>query len=146
MVSLANSYSQQGRHKEAESLYRAGLEISRRVNGPDHPDTLRWTTNLANDLLGQERYQEAEALFGQALEISRRVLGPDHPTTLRTIYNLACSAALRGDRHTSFGYLREAVDRRWATRQQLEEDEDLASLRNDPEFRALVARAAKGPG
>jgi hypothetical protein len=95
---------------------------------------------------GSESAQEAEALYGQVLEISRRVLGPDHPTTLRTIYHLACSAALRGDRDATFGYLREAIDRGYATRRQLEKDDDLASLRHDPEFRALVARAAKNPG
>jgi non-specific serine/threonine protein kinase/serine/threonine-protein kinase len=142
MVSLANAYSQTGRHQEAEPLYRKGLETSRRVLGPDHPDTLRWITNLANDLASQARYQEAEALYAQALEISRRVLGPDHPTTLRTIYNLACSAALRGDRNATLGYLREAIDRGYGTRRQFEEDDDLKSLRDDPEFRALVARAA----
>ena len=141
MVSLANAYSRRGRHQEAEPLYRKGLEISRRVVGPDHPDTLRWTNNLANDLLGQERYQEAEALYGQVVEISRRVLGPDHSTTLRAIYNLACSAALQGDRAAALRYLREPIEGGWATRRHLEEDEDLASLRADPEFRALVARA-----
>ena len=145
MVSLANAVTQQGRHKEAETLYRTGLEISRRVNGPDHPDTLRWTNNLANDLLSQERYQEAEALYAQVVEVSRRTLGPDHPTTLRAIYNLACSAALRGDRAAALGYLRAPVEGGWATRQKLEEDEDLASLRADPEFRALVARAKNPP-
>ena len=141
MVSLANSVTRQGRHKEAEPLYREGLEISRRVNGPDHPDTLRWTNNLANDLVSQERYQEAEALYAHVIEISRRDLGPAHPTTLRAIYNLACSAALRGDRAAAIGYLREPVDGGWATRQKLEEDEDLASLRGEPGFKALVARS-----
>jgi eukaryotic-like serine/threonine-protein kinase len=145
MVSVANAVTQQGRHKEAETLYRTGLEISRRVNGPDHPDTLRWTNNLANDLASQERYQEAEALYAQVVEVSRRTLGPAHPTTLRAIYNLACSAALRGDRTAALGYLREPVDGGWATRQKLEEDEDLVSLRGEPEFKALVARA-KQPG
>lgn len=91
--------TRQGRHKEAEPRYREGLEISRRVNSPDHPDTLRWTNNLA------------------------------------------CSAALRGDRAAAIGYLREPVEGGWATRQKLEEDEDLASLRGEPEFKALLARA-----
>ncbi|HKQ98469.1 MAG TPA: serine/threonine-protein kinase [Candidatus Polarisedimenticolia bacterium] len=141
MVSLANSVTRQGRYKEAEPLYRKGLEISRRVNGPDHPDTLRWTNNLANDLVSQESYQEAEALYAQVVEVSRRDLGPTHPTTLRAIYNLACSAALRGDRAAAIGYLREPVEGGWATRRKLEEDEDLASLRGDREFQALVARA-----
>ena len=142
MVALADSVTKQGRHKEAEPLYRTGLEISRRVNGPDHPDTLRWINNLANDLLDQERYQEAEALYGEARDISRRTLGPVHPTTLRTIYNLGCSAALRGDHPAAFGYLREAIDGGWATPKELEADEDLESLHDDPEWRALLARAA----
>jgi non-specific serine/threonine protein kinase/serine/threonine-protein kinase len=146
MVSLANAYSQQDRHQEAEALYRKGLETSRRVLGPEHPDTLRWINNLANDLVGQGRYQEGEALYREQVEISRRLLGPDHPATLRTIYNLACSAALRGDRDAALGSLREAIDRGFATRRQLEEDEDFKSLRDDPGFQALLARAAKKSG
>ena len=141
MVSLANSVTEQGRLKEAEALYRAGLETSTRVTGPDHPDTLRWTNNLANDLLSQERFQEAEALYAQVRDVGRRTLGPDHPTTLRAIYNLGCSAALRGDRKAAFEYLRDAIDRGWSSRKDLEADEDLASLRDDPEFRDLLARA-----
>ena len=145
MLSLGNASMRQDRYQEAEALYRAGLETSRRVLGPDHPDTIRMSRQLANALVSLERYQEAEALYSQVLEISRRLLGPDHPDTLRTIYNLACSAAIRGDRTASLGYLRDAIDHGFSDRQMLEEDEDLASLRDDPEFRALVARAAKNP-
>ena len=145
MAALAMTYSELGRHQESEPLYRQGIEISRRIVGPDHPDTLRWTNNLATDLLGQNRYQEAEAIYLESLEISRRTLGPTHPTTLRMLCNIASSCALRGDRAAAIRYLRESIEGGWTPRPPLEEDEDFASLRDDPEFKALVARA-KNPG
>jgi hypothetical protein len=55
--------------------------------------------------------------------------------------NLAHSSALQGDRAAAIRYLRESIEGGWTHRPPLEEDEDFASLRDDPEFRALVARA-----
>ena len=52
-------------------------------------------------------------------------------------YDLACAAALNGDKDEAIRLLTKAI----ATRQSfpIEKDEDLASLRSDPRFQALVS-------
>ena len=100
MNNLANVVARQGRgmpdgpeHEarlaEAERLQREGLEIARRILGPEHPNTLGWMTNLAGTLGDQERYAEAAQLEQETIAIQRRVLGPDHPNTLGSTNNLA---------------------------------------------------------
>ncbi len=64
------------------------LEISRRVLGPEHPNTLKTMNSLASTYAGQAKYAQAESLYSQTLEIARRVLGPEHPDTLRDMNNL----------------------------------------------------------
>jgi hypothetical protein len=93
----------------------------------------------------QRRYKEAEELFLEIREIQRRVLGPAHASTALSIYNLACMAALQGHRDKAIALLVEAVGHGLQPSSALgmEEDDDLKSLRGDPRFAALVARAKK---
>jgi tetratricopeptide (TPR) repeat protein len=88
-VNLALSIERQGRHTEAERLYREVLVVMQSVLGPEHPDTLRCMHNLAVVIFDQGRHTESERLFQDVLEVQRRVLGPDHPTTELTMKNLA---------------------------------------------------------
>ena len=44
---LALTYSQQGKHAEAETLQVAVLAVEKRVLGEEHPDTLTSANNLA---------------------------------------------------------------------------------------------------
>ena len=41
---------QQGKHAEADALYREVLAMQKRVLGDEHPDTLRTVRNLPNTL------------------------------------------------------------------------------------------------
>lgn len=47
MMNLANAVNRQGKHVEAETLYRAVLEAQQQVLGREHPSTLRSRRNLA---------------------------------------------------------------------------------------------------
>jgi len=89
MSKLGELYQLQGRHKEAELLFKDCLEIQRAVLGERHPDTLASMNNLAvlYDNLG--RYDEAEPLYKDCLEMERAVLGERHPDTLASMNNLA---------------------------------------------------------
>jgi hypothetical protein len=58
-------------------------------------------------------------------------------------YNLACVAAAEGDRDGALGSLRTAVAARAEVAVWAREDEDLAALRGDPEFEALVGIGSK---
>ena len=133
----------QGRPAEAEPLYRETLQKRRRILGEDHPDTLSSMANLANVCFVQGRYAEAEALFLEALEKDRRLQGENHPDTQSVLYNLGCMSALRGDRAAALRWLDQCVTHGWPHAEQMANDSDLKSLRGDPAFDALVARARK---
>jgi pentatricopeptide repeat protein len=111
------------------------------VLGRDHPETLGSVQNLANAYSKQGRYAEAEKLYEETLEIERRVLGQDHPDTLASMYNLACVAARRGNREHALDCLTQAVGHGYKDADWMAKDDDLKSLRGDPAFEALVARA-----
>ena len=61
---------------------------------------------------------------------------PDHPSLL---YNLACAEALGGSGEPALEHLRRALDVDPSLRDRAREDEDFASLRDDPRFSRLVA-------
>ena len=97
---LAEQIGNQGRHQEAEAMYRAIWKIRRRpdVLGKEHPDTLFSRNNLAWQIGKQGRYQEAEAELRAIRKIQRRpdVLGEGHPDTLTTLSYLAWQIGQQG--------------------------------------------------
>jgi hypothetical protein len=95
MNNLASSLHGQGKHAEAEQMFRELLPVQRRVLGPEHPYTLTTVTNLANSLHGQGKHAEAERMYREVLDVRRRVLGPEHPDTLAIVSNLASLESIR---------------------------------------------------
>ncbi|HEY7418432.1 MAG TPA: FxSxx-COOH system tetratricopeptide repeat protein, partial [Ktedonobacteraceae bacterium] len=79
----------------AQPLYEKALEIMRKVRGEEHPDTIVGLGNLAALYEAQDRYEEAEPLYEKALEMSRRVVGEEHPNTVIHLNNLAGLYRLR---------------------------------------------------
>jgi hypothetical protein len=61
-----------------------------------------------------------------------------HPESGGLHYAVACLEAAQGNRDAAIGALRKAVGLRPSVASQAREDEDFASLRDDPEFRALL--------
>jgi hypothetical protein len=61
-----------------------------------------------------------------------------HPEGGALYYNLACLEAVQGSRSRAIESLRAAIERRPEVPRWAREDEDFESLRDDPEFRALV--------
>jgi len=82
----------QNKFDEAEPLMRRGFEVSERVLGAEHPDTLVLINTLANVLEDQGKLDEAETLFRRCLEVNERVLervnGAEDPGTQIIINNL----------------------------------------------------------
>ncbi|MGH9868480.1 MAG: TPR end-of-group domain-containing protein [Candidatus Polarisedimenticolia bacterium] len=60
---------------------------------------------------------------------------------MSTLYNLGCAAALGGDRKEALDWLGQAVSHGWSRGDQLAKDADLTSLRGDPAFDAIIAKA-----
>jgi eukaryotic-like serine/threonine-protein kinase len=96
MYIMANTYYGLGLYSRAQSLVERGIEIQRRVLGPEHPDTLRSMYRLACILRDGGHLAEAEKLSRETLEIQRRVVGLDHPNTLESMANLAVVLTYEG--------------------------------------------------
>ena len=60
MNNLAVTFSEQGKHEEAEELELKVLDLCKKVLGPEHPHILTSMPNLARTYLDQEKYEEAE--------------------------------------------------------------------------------------
>jgi non-specific serine/threonine protein kinase/serine/threonine-protein kinase len=148
MINLAMVLRQEGRFAESEAMSRATLDPAIRVYGAEHVDTLDLRNNLAIDLAKEGRYRDAEEVYYQIREIQRRVLGPDNPYTAVTTYNLGCLAAVQGQSAKALSILREAIDHglRSAIATDMENDDDLKSLKGDPRFADLVAYAKQRAG
>jgi CHAT domain-containing protein/tetratricopeptide (TPR) repeat protein len=86
---LGHIHRAQGRHAEAEPLYRRGLAIREKRLRPDHPDVGMSLNNLAELYRAQGRYAEAEQLYRRSLAIHEEALGPDHPDVGTSLNNLA---------------------------------------------------------
>jgi tetratricopeptide (TPR) repeat protein len=77
-----------------------------------------------------------------ALGWYKRALAVD-PDFGDAYYNMACVYALRGERDLAVRYLQIAALNGYETAATIEEDPDLAALRGDPAWRALVGPAGK---
>ena len=84
----AFSLDDRGDYAAAEPLYRQALDLSRRVLGPEHPDTATALNNLASLYKSQNRYADAWPLYQQALAVNEKALGPDHLSTGVSLNNL----------------------------------------------------------
>jgi tetratricopeptide (TPR) repeat protein len=110
MYIMANTYYGLGLYSRAQSLVERGIEIQRRVLGPEHPDTLRSMNRLASILLDEGHLAEAEKLSRETLELRRRVLGPEHPDTLLSMNNLATTLGDEGHDAEAEKVFRETLE------------------------------------
>jgi hypothetical protein len=66
-------------------LFSEVVEIRRRIQGPEHPDTLSALNDLGQNSAFLGKFDEAAALLEQVLAARRRVLGPEHPDTAESL-------------------------------------------------------------
>jgi len=120
---------------------RRGLEFLADFYGREltrKPGSLAALTDLGHVLTALGRYEEG-------LEIDRE-LAHRAPEDSSVLYNLACSLALTGHADEAFRTLERAILHGYADADHLAEDEDLASLREDPRFAALLRALRKTTG
>lgn len=84
MLRLARLCRMQWDFVVAQALFNRALEISRKLHGDDHPDTLAALHGMASLLNSEGRNAEAEQLLLKVVQGRRRVLGEDHPDTLKS--------------------------------------------------------------
>jgi tetratricopeptide (TPR) repeat protein len=88
---------------------------------------------LPEQFVGENDYPRARLVLSLAAEID-----PEDP---RVDYNLASAAARTGHRQRALKDLQRAAEKGFRRFDLLDEDEDFASLRGDPEFQKWLARA-----
>ncbi|MER6305552.1 tetratricopeptide repeat protein [Streptomyces sp. NPDC001657] len=72
----------------ALDLRRRALELSQRLHGPRHPDTLTHMNNLAVTLSEASEYAEAEPMLRETLRINQEIHGERHLSTAASLGNL----------------------------------------------------------
>ena len=148
MDNLAAALGMNGQLAESETLEAQTIGLEIKVFGQGDARLLNSMNNQGDTLFYEGRFAEARAMWEQTRNTQLRVFGANHPETARSTYNLGCAAAHDGKIGQAFSYLDQAVDH-LAPRiiPQIANDPVLATLRKDPRFNSLVARAKKrNPG
>jgi Flp pilus assembly protein TadD len=97
-----------------------------------HPNNVEALTELGHVYTRQGRIAAGLAIDRRLAQVS-----PDDPNVH---YNLACSLALSGDGEGALHSLSDAIERGYDDPEFMSQDEDLASVRADERFQALVQR------
>ena len=79
----------QGKYQEAIPIAERAIEVSKRVRGPEQPETAAALNNLGFLFQKIGDYPKAEPLLQEALRIRQKVLGPEHPDTASSLNKLA---------------------------------------------------------
>jgi tetratricopeptide (TPR) repeat protein len=79
----------QGKYQVAIPLAEKAVELTKRVYGPEQPNTAQSLNNLAVLYRVMGEYAKAEPLYQEALRIRQKVLGKEHPDTATSLNNLA---------------------------------------------------------
>lgn len=118
---------------KAEKRYDAMQEAGRAAGGHTYWYRLGWVRAIRGDEGGsREAWRRAlESVEGQD---PQRLFGVDN-------YNIACYRALLGDRAGALEALGKAVEGGYGEAEHIEHDEDLESLKGDPEFGAILEKA-----
>ncbi|HKI78582.1 MAG TPA: protein kinase [Ignavibacteriaceae bacterium] len=127
-------YGRTGNTEKYNSVIKSGIETYRR-HLTQHPDDARCYMYLATDLAQQGHKEEALLQAKKALE-----LNPDDPLML---YNACCFYAQLGEKDNALKSIVAAIDVGYANIEWLENDVDLDSIRNEPQFQNYVQQLKK---
>jgi len=86
-----------GDYAYARQMEERVLEVRKRVQGGEHPDTLTAMNNLAGTLWAQGDLTAAREFEEEVLHIRKRTLGEEHPATLTSMNNLAETLRAQGN-------------------------------------------------
>ena len=105
---LGDVYYDIGEYGDAETMYRAALDLRRELLGERHVDVASTLSEYGEAIRKQWRYDEAERLLVEALALHRELLGDDHPAVGLTLYRLGMVHVRRRDGVRAEALLREA--------------------------------------
>ncbi len=112
------------KYMEAADIYLKVTEMS-----PDH--ALAWY------YLGYSMHNAGK--LDEALVAHQKAAEMPGPARAQAMYNAACAYALKGDKEQALSWLSQAVNQGYRNANQMERDEDLMSLREDPAYQEILA-------
>ncbi|KFA93473.1 DUF6624 domain-containing protein [Archangium violaceum] len=121
-------------HTAAPSEKPAPAAASAPAAAPAPTPEARALAMQADALLTSGKSTESLPLYRRAWEQGMRTEGMS--------YNAACAAALAGEKAEALTWLERAVDAGFAALGHMKQDEDLASLREEPAFARIAEKAA----
>lgn len=65
------------------------VDLQTKIQGPEHPETLKYMGDLAANLSVQGKQTEAGVILQQLCELKAKVLGADHADTLSSMHHYA---------------------------------------------------------
>ncbi|WP_031246772.1 tetratricopeptide repeat protein, partial [Mesorhizobium sp. LNJC395A00] len=98
------------RYSEAEEMYRQEYDVSRILDGPNHPNTARVLSDLGQVLLQQGKVGAAIEMHSKALDFYENALGPDHPLVGFVLNNLGQDLRFYGRFRESEERLKRSID------------------------------------
>ena len=99
-------FGNSGNLKLAEIEY----EISVKVFGEEHPETLTNLHNLAYEYCELDNYDESLRLYQKAYANRKRILGEQHPHTIKTLASMAYTYYLAGESQKSLELFDKATE------------------------------------
>jgi hypothetical protein len=130
LLNYAQALKNDNRLAEAEKAFKQ-LEPARLPH-----KTSMWY-GLIDVLRTQGKLEEAQAYL---LKTELQQLIPEQRTRAVLHYNLACSCALVKNKDKAFELLNKAVEFRYDSRKDYENDNDLVSLKTDPRWNELIQK------
>ena len=83
------TYLEQKKYAEAEALLRPTLELTEKVLGPEHQNTMIVVSNLGSAIRQQGNNSEARPYYERMLATNLKVNGPDHFLSVSAESNLS---------------------------------------------------------
>ena len=128
---LATAHRKAGRLQEAMDADRRGVAAAEK-HLEMYPDDARALYLGAGALIATGDAVRATEWAERALEAA-----PDEPSVL---YNVGCMYSMMGNKERAIALVDEAVRKGFGYRAWLEQDGDLDPIRDDPRFKAILAR------
>jgi tetratricopeptide (TPR) repeat protein len=97
---LANN---QGKFREAESLFTRALALLEKTLGPDHPTLGSGLADAAGFYRGRGKYAAAVQMLRRACAIDETAFGPSHPKVLGDLRDLGAVELERGNKPAALG-------------------------------------------
>ena len=138
---LATVYASLKDYGQAERLYRKALKIN--------PHSALILKNLGTNMLAEHRYNKGWEAYQQALAIDPQIFADrgtpavEDPSSVKERgamnYYMAAGCARAGQTACALQYLRMALNEGFTTRKKVANDIEFASLRDNPDFKQLLA-------